>query len=106
MISNKYLWYRFRNSNPKFNLLKELCIAERAPLIVIIIISAIIGVLALAGAYFQRYLFAQLVDPSFPTSGWVYFGLITGSAILRFFLFNVDFPDIASGFRVWQIKLP
>lgn len=104
MISTKYLWHRFRNKNQKFNLLKELFLSERAPIITTIFISAIIGVLALAGAYFQRYLFAQLIDPTFSTSGWVYFGLISALAILRFFLFNVDFPNIVSGSKVWQIK--
>lgn len=56
------------------------------------LLSFLIGVLALFGAYFQRFLFSQLLDEKFPTSGWVYFALISGSAIIRFFLFNV--PDI------------
>lgn len=55
----------------------------------ILIISLIIGVLALFGAYYQRFLFTQLIDHTFETSGWVFFAIISASAILRFFLFNV-----------------
>jgi hypothetical protein len=62
MVSTKYLWHRFRNRDQKFSLLKELFFAEQAPIIFMIIISMMIGVLALAGAYFQRYLFIQLID--------------------------------------------
>lgn len=69
MIGNKFMWYRFRSksTNPdkkiKFNLYKEMLNAERAPFLFILGISILIGVLALFGAYFQRYLFAQLIDP-------------------------------------------
>jgi hypothetical protein len=65
--------------------------AEKAPLITIILVSILIGVLALFSAYFQRFLFAQFYDTHFPTSGWLYFGLITGTVIIKFLLFNVKY---------------
>lgn len=75
----------------EFNIYKEVFLAERGPLLVVLLISIIIGVLALFGAYYQRYLFLQLLDPEFETSGWVFFSIISVSAILRFFLFNVKY---------------
>jgi hypothetical protein len=65
--------------------------AEKAPLMTIILVSILIGILALFGAYFQRFLFAQFYDKNFPTPGWLYFGLITGTAVIKFLLFNVKY---------------
>ena len=74
---------------------KEIFEAEKKAFVVLIIISALIGALALFGAYYQRFLFAQLLDHNFEVSGWVFFAIITTSAILRFFMFNVKhFPKL------------
>ena len=73
-----------------FNLYKEIFEAEKKSFVVLIVISALIGALALFGAYYQRFLFAQLLDHDFEVSGWVFFAIITTSAILRFFMFNVN----------------
>jgi hypothetical protein len=48
MISNKYLWHKFRSKRgTKFSLLNKLVNAEKAPLITIILVSILIVVLAL-----------------------------------------------------------
>jgi ABC-type Fe3+-siderophore transport system permease subunit len=63
----------------------------------VIIISVIIAILALFGAYYQRFLFKNLLDPhEYQVSGWVFFGVISSSAIARFFLFNVQHIYIPS----------
>ena len=89
MVSNEYLWHRFRKKGEKFNIYKEIFLAERGPILAIIFIAILIGVLALFGAYYQRFLFSAFLDHDFHTSGWVFFAIITTSAVLRFFLFNV-----------------
>ena len=90
MIPSEYLWNKFLSQGALFNLYKEIFEAEKKAFVVLIIISALIGALALFGAYYQRFLFAQLLDHNFEVSGWVFFAIITTSAILRFFMFNVN----------------
>ena len=95
MIPSEYLWNKFLSQGALFNLYKEIFEAEKKAFVVLIIISALIGALALFGAYYQRFLFAQLLDHNFEVSGWVFFAIITTSAILRFFMFNVKhFPKL------------
>lgn len=98
MIENEYMWHKFLSKGATFNLYQEVSLAhmkvfeaEKGPFILLIVLSIVIAILALFGAYYQRFLFRQLLDPTFQTSGWVFFGVIAGSAVLRFFLFNVFF---------------
>lgn len=74
--------------------------AERKSFIIILIGSFLIGILALLASFYQRFLFLKLEDEErihngqdvshpFETSGWVFFGIIIASGIVRFFIFNV-----------------
>jgi hypothetical protein len=72
MIENEYMWHKFLSKGATFNLYQEVSLvhmkvfeAEKGPFILLIVLSVVIAILALFGAYYQRFLFRQLLDPTF-----------------------------------------
>ena len=61
MVRSNYMWEKFRNLGAEFNIFKEVFLAERGPFLLVILIALLIGVLALFGAYYQRFLFTQFL---------------------------------------------
>ena len=113
MYDNEYLWARLRRKRHTFNIFKEVFLAERSSLIIIIISSIVVATAALFGAFYQRFLFLKLEDEErihdghhvehpFETSGWVFFGIIMGTALLRFLVFNVPTGPICSTSKAWR----
>jgi hypothetical protein len=91
MVDSEYMWFQYILKADSFSLFKAIFNAEKGPFIFIFVFSILIGVITLFGAYYQRFLFREHTDPEhdFHTSGWVFFAVIIGAALIRFFIFNV-----------------
>lgn len=91
------MWYQFLVKGKRFSVFRQIFIAEKGPLIFVALMSVLMGIISLFGAFSLKFLFREHTDKTFHTSGWVFFGIIMAAMTIRFFIFNVKvFMSIVS----------